>query len=227
MCRFKLNIISINNPNAATIGTNYQTDASLEALRKSTLSNLAIGTLDSIASALYLVSGVQSLKGQENIEASVLTIDTIKMKANSIYFCVNGGLDTDVARAIYKHRSAGSGFNGNTSVPITSSAGQIINVLFDRPTVVSILVTITVTLTSSTTGNDIANLIGEFGSTVKIKQDVSPFEIAGTVSDLNGVYVQNCTIALATVGTFSNSPIVININEIGSINASAVSVVVA
>jgi len=217
------NVTSINNPSAAIIGKNTQTDAELEALRLNTLSNYAVGTLDAIASALFLVDGVQSLQGQENITNTQTTINGISMLPHSIYFCVSGGTDADVARAIYNNRSAGSAFNGNVSVPIVSTAGQTINVLFDRPTAIPIFIQITVKLSAGVSQQNIINSI-VLKYKPKVGENISAFEISGEVSQDLGVYVKECLIS--TSATFSSNPIVINVNEIGVISESNITVIV-
>jgi len=217
------NVTSLNNPDTAIIGKNTQTDAELEVLRLNTLSNYAVGTLDAIASALFLVKGVQSLQGQENITNTQTTINGISMLPHSIYFCVSGGTDADVARAIYNNRSAGSAFNGNISVPIVSTAGQTINVLFDRPTAIPIFIQITVKLSAGVSQQNIINSI-VLKHKPKVGENVSAFEISGEVSQDLGVYVKECLISTST--TFSSNPIVINVNEIGVISESNITVIV-
>ena len=216
------NVTSINNPNAATIGKNAQTDAELEALRLKTLSHYAVGTLDSIASALALVDGVQSLKGQENTSDTITIINNISMLPHSIYFCVNGGQDSDVARAIYNHKSAGSAYNGNVSVPILSTAGQTIDVLFDRPTAITIFIQIIVKLTAGASQQNIINsIVSKYVPSVG--ENISAFEISGVVLQETGVYVKECLIS--TASTFSSNPIAINVNEIGFIAESTITVI--
>ena len=221
-----LGLDSINNPTAGTLGLTTQTDLDFRTLRNNTLSIYGNGTLDAISSALYNVLNVQSLQGRENTADTTTTIDTISMKPHSIYFCVNGGLDSDVANAIYQNRSAGSGFNGNTTVPITSKSGQIINVLFDRPTVVSLLAKITVRISGSATSAQISQAIEDHAKTFKVGVNVSAFELVSAAAQISGVYVITSEIAPASTGIFQTSEITININEIASLTASGITVIV-
>lgn len=221
-----LGLDSINNPTAGTLGLTTQTDLEFRTLRNNTLSIYGQGTIDAISSALYNVLNVQSLQGRENTADTTTIIDTISMKPHSIYFCVNGGLDSDVANAIYQNRSAGSDFNGSTIVPITSKSGQIINILFDRPTVISLLAKITVRISGSATSAQISQAIEDHAKTFKVGVNVSAFELVSAAAQISGVYVVSSEIAPADTGIYQTSEITININEIASLTASGITVIV-
>jgi len=221
-----LGLDSINNPTAGTLGLTTQTDLEFRMLRNNTLSIYGQGTIDAISSALYNVLNVQSLQGRENTADTTTIIDTISMKPHSIYFCVNGGLDSDVANAIYQNRSAGSDFNGSTIVPITSKSGQIINILFDRPTVISLLAKITVRISGSATSAQISQAIEDHAKTFKVGVNVSAFELVSAAAQISGVYVVSSEIAPADTGIYQTSEITININEIASLTASGITVIV-
>lgn len=221
-----LGLDSINNPTAGTLGLTTQTDLEFRTLRNDTLSIYGQGTIDAISSALYNVLNVQSLQGRENTADTTTIIDTISMKPHSIYFCVNGGLDSDVANAIYQNRSAGSDFNGSTIVPITSKSGQIINILFDRPTVISLLAKITVRISGSATSAQISQAIEDHAKTFKVGVNVSAFELVSAAAQISGVYVVSSEIAPADTGIYQTSEITININEIASLTASGITVIV-
>ena len=225
----------VTNTDAALLGTAEESDASLWLRRKNTLATQGTQTSEAIISALYNTDGVQSLTFMENYKNTTQVIDTISMKPHSIYCCVNGGLDADVAQAILDNRSAGSDFNGSTSVNITATSGQVIAIKFDRPTTIPILHKITVKLSgasgdvTTTIKNQILNYVngkidGEKGFVVG--GSVSPFELAGVVSTLSGVYVQKSEIALASSGVYQTSEIPIAINQIATLSSSAITVVV-
>ena len=227
---------SITNATDGVEGNAQQTDSNLRLFRSNTLSSQAVQTTNAIISALYNVSGVLSLSFRENVESTTQIIDTITLVPHSIWACVYGGTDANIAQAIIDNRSAGSNFNGSVSVPITVSSGQIINVLFDRPAVITMLVRITVKLTSTSsvtasliqqTIYDYANgnIAGEPGFVVG--SNVSPFEIASNVAILGGVYVQLVEIAPSSTAIYQSTEYAIAINEIASIpSTSAVQVII-
>jgi len=225
-----LGLNSIVNDVAGTLGAVSQSDINLRKLRNSTLSIYGTGTVESISSALYATLNVQSLKGRENKAATTETIDGIVMLPHSIYFCVNGGTDADVAQAIYDNRSAGSAFNGGTSVVVTSSSGQDITVLFDRPSEIILLARITVRIapSSSATTSQIQQAVYDYASAnFAVGVNVSPYELIGAASQILGVYVTLSEIAPASTGVYQTTEIAIAIDEIATMQLSAINVVVS
>jgi hypothetical protein len=221
----------VTNTVAATLGTTQESDLALWSRRRKTLAAQGVGTTEAVISGLYLTDGVQSLVFRENVESTTETIDGISMKPHSIYVCVNGGTDADVARAILDNRSGGSGFNGSTTVPTTAASGQVVDVQFHRPTSIPFLVRITVRLNGA--AGDVADNIqtnilnwsngliaGEDG--LVVGGDISPFEIAGAAAQITGVYVVMCEIALASDGIYQATEIPIAIDEIGTLSQSSI-----
>lgn len=228
---------TITNSVDGVLGTAEQSDLSLSALRRNTLASQGTQTTDAVTSGLYATAGVQSLQFRENFTSAPIVVGTKTLKAHSIYVCVNGGTDADVAQAIINNRSAGCDFNGTTSVNVTASSGQVIAVLFDRPAVIQVLSKITVRLSAGATGNvqdtikqrivDYANglIDGEAGFVVG--GSVSPFELAGAAMGIAGVYVLTSEIAPVSTGVWQSTEIAIAIDKIAAISLSGVTVVVA
>ena len=229
-----LGLSSINNSSSGVIGIDQQSDLSLWSYRKKTLGNQGTNTTDAIIASAYKVSGVQSLQFRENYSNTIATIDTISMLPNSLYLCINGGTDLDIATAIEAKRSAGVQYNGAVSVPITKVSGQIINVLFDRPTTIPILIRVTVKLVgASGSVTDIIKqnivdysnglIAGENGFIVG--GSISPFDISGAVSSISGVYVKLIEIAPAHTGIYQTTELAIAINQIATTSLSSITVV--
>lgn len=229
-----LGLSSINNSSSGAIGINQQSDLSLWSYRKKTLGNQGTNTTDAIISSAYKVSGVQSLQFRENYSNATTIIDTISMLPNSIYLCINGGTDLDIATAIEAKRSAGVQYNGSVSVSITKLSGQLINVLFDRPTTIPILIRVTVKLigvSGSVTDTIKKNIIdysngliaGENGFVVG--GSISPFDISGAISSISGVYVKLVEIAPVSTGVYQTTELAIAINQIATTSLSSITVV--
>lgn len=229
-----LGLTSVLNANNGVIGLTTQSDLGARALRRNTLANIGSSTLDSIAANIALVNGVTSMQYLENNLNTTQTISGITLVANSIWFCVNGGLSTDIATAIFKRRSAGLNTNGAVSTPFTTTSGQVLNMNFDRPIAVPILIRVTVRLTNSdsSTVNSIINNIlnyanglmdGEVGFAVG--QNVSPFDISGASSSIAGVYIKLVEIALASDGIYQTTEIAMNINQIATTTSPSIQVV--
>lgn len=141
---------TVTNPSRAILGTLEQSDQSFRVLRRNTLALQARTVSESTISAVSNINGVRGRpKYLENISSSFQTIEEVLMKPHSIFVCVDGGLDEDIANAILATRSCGCGFNGTTTIPVTDPfSGQIIPVQFQRPDIILILVRVTISQSS-------------------------------------------------------------------------------
>lgn len=229
---------TVNNPTAGLLGTLQQSDESARATRKNMLAFQGVSLAEAITSALYNVTGVQSLSFRENIEDTTEVIDGITLIPHSVWACVNGGTDDEVGRVLLENKSSGAGWNGDVSVNVSESAsGQIYEVKFDRPSVIDILVKVTVALNTSnsnTTDNVIAavldyangNLDGERGFVVGAS--VSPFELSGAINrEFPSIFVKKVEISLTSPVSYSTNEIAIALNEIASTSEGLISVVLA
>ncbi|WP_088255408.1 baseplate J/gp47 family protein [Fimbriiglobus ruber] len=218
---------------ATALGSSTQSDQAARALRQNTLAFQGVSLAEAITSALYYVSGVTSLTFQENVAATTQTINGISMVPHSIYACVAGGSDTDVAAALLENKSSGCAWNGGTSVSVVEPAsGQTYTVQFDRPTPVGILVRVT---TTNGNAQNITQAILDYANGVinglagfVVGADVSPFEIAGAItSEYPGYYISKVEISLESSVSYSTNAIPIAINEIAATQASYVTVVIS
>lgn len=159
--------------------------------------------------------------------------DGISMIKNSIYTCVDGGTDTDVAAALLENKSSGCAWNGGTDVAIIEPAsGQTYDVLFDRPDVISVLVRVT---TSNGNAENIKQAILDYAAGsinglagFVVGADVSPFEIAGAImSEFPGYYISKVEISLTSPVAFSTNSMAIALNEIAYTQYSYLTVVIA
>lgn len=235
---------TVDNAAAQTnIGTAPQSDARAKLFRRVTLGLQGSSIAEAITSALYATPGVTSVTFRENTAASTQTIDGISMVAHSIYACVNGGSDADVANALVSKKSAGAAYNNGASgspvdyVYTNPFSGQMMDILFDRPDEIPVLVQVTVTNTN--TVEDPVNAVkqavvdyangnlpnGETGLTVGTP--VSCFEIGGAINvEVPSIFVTNVEIALVSGGGFSNNQIAIALWQIATLDASSVSVTI-
>ena len=230
---------TVNNTTAGTLGSATQSDQAARALRQNTLAFQGVSLAAAITSALYATAGVTSLTFQENVSANTQTINGISMVAHSIYACVAGGADTDVAAALLENKSSGCAWNGSTTVNVIEPAsGQAYAVQFDRPAQVGILINVT-----TTNGNaaDITQAILDYAAGLVQVTDqngsigtlpgfvvgasVSPFDIAGAILAENpGTYLKSVQISLTSPISFTSNPITIGVNEQAYTQASYISV---
>lgn len=227
---------TVTNSNAATLGNSIQSDQSLRALRKVTLAGQGVALPEAIISGLYKVPNVLSLTFQENVEATTQVINGITMVAHSVYACVDGGTDTDVATSLLANKSLGAGWNGSTEIDIVEPySGQTYTVKFDRPTGIPINVRATVTntdlLIDATTAVKSAILAYAAGTIegepgLVVGQDVSAFELAGAINiQYPSIFVSNLEISDDGGYVYQNAAIVIGVNEIATISSANITVI--
>jgi len=225
---------TVSNPQSAIVGQLVQSDQSYRALRKLTLAGQGISLVEAQISDLYKVPEVRSLTFRENVTDSTQTIDEVSMVAHSVYACVDGGTDQDIAASLLENKSAGANWNGGVTVNVVEPAsGQSYAVKFSRPTVIDIFAEVTVKVNTSLIDPQSAvrnailqyangELDGERG--LVVGASVSAFEFSGAINRYApGIYVQDLQIKKSG-GTFSNEEIPIKIFEIAKITGSSITV---
>lgn len=226
---------TVTNPAAAVLGRDQESDLSSRQRRRVTLALQGVALPEAIISGLYDTEGVKSLAFRENVTDSTQIIDGITLVEHSIWACVDGGADADVAAALLAKKSLGANWNGGVTVNVTDPAsGQVYPVKFDRPTPVPIKARATVRATgvvadpaavvrAAMVAYAAGEIDGERGFVVG--QAASPFELAGAVNITTpGVYVQNMEIA-TLAGTVAPAEVPIALDEIATLNANNIEVV--
>jgi hypothetical protein len=156
----------------------------------------------------------------------------ISMIKNSIYTCVDGGSDLDIAASLLENKSGGCAWNGNASVQVVEPAsGQIYDVKFDRPESISVL--IKVYTTNGNTNNIIQAVLNYAAGLINgltgfvVGNDVSPFEISGAImSQYPSYFISKVELSLSSPISYSTSTLPIAINEIAYTQSSYITVVV-
>lgn len=226
---------SVTNSTAATPGRAEQSDEQARAYRRNALAIQGQSTAEAITSGLYATDNVRSLQFRENVTSSTATIDGISLVAHSVWVCVDGGTDDDVAATLLRKKSAGANFNGSTTVNVLEeTSGQTYAVKFERPGEVPVLARVTIKAGASladpisavkdavvtyATGGEAA----EPGFTVGT--DVSAFELAGAINrQYPAIFVVKVEVSLASPLAWSTDTIALALNEIASIDAGDVTV---
>ena len=228
---------TVTNATAATVGRSLESDLASRLRRKNTLSLQNVALPEAITSGLYATKNVRSLTFRENYTKLDATIDGIFLLANSVWACVDGGLDADIAQTLLNHKSLGAGWNGATVVNVTDPAsGQVYPVKFDRPTAVPIKTRVTVRNLSSLVDVQTAviDAIVSYAAGLQegepgfvVGASVSSFELAGAVNRAApGVYVQNCEISLVTPTSWVVGQISIALNQIATIIPGNIEVII-
>lgn len=229
---------TVSNPTAATLGKLEESDIAFRRRRGVTLALQGSGGPEAIISALYNTEGVKSLTFRENVTDATEVIDGVSLVEHSIYVCVDGGTDQDIAATLVDSKSSGSDYNGDQVVDyVEPISGQTYEVKFDRPDLVAILARVTVKVSGATADPDVlvrtallayvnGEIEGESGFTVGTS--VSPFELAGAINIMSpGLYVQKVEIRKQASGSYAVDEIPIEIFEKATLSDGGITVIVA
>lgn len=232
---------TVTNTLAATLGTVTQSDIAARAFRSNTLALQGNGLAEAITSGLYATPNVMSLTFRENWNNDVRVIDGITMQPHSMYACVDGGTDFDVANTIRNKKDGGCDFTNGAGTPVSvividPFSGQAITILFDRPLLIPVVARVTVSADSSIADPqsavkaaimDYVNgaLDGEAGFT--IGTSVSCFELAGAINtEFPKIFVHNVETSLASMINYSNAEIPITLYQKATISENDIIVVI-
>jgi hypothetical protein len=223
---------TVTNPASAVPGAPEQSDVAARALRRQTLAQQTVSTTEAIVSRVMAIPEVRSMSFRENTAATTQTIDGISMVAKSIYACVQGGSNADVARALYDTKTVGAAYNGGTTVNVTDPfSGQVTPVKFDRPTEIPILVRVTVRPTPLDVQTLVRDAIMDYvngdlegGMGLTVGVNVYPFEFSGACNQIEpSIVVTN--VELSTDGTtWSSAPLAVALDEVATLQRSSITV---
>lgn len=169
-------LFRVSNPTQGTAGRTKEEDFEKVERYRLGVFRLGAGTLPSIAPNIYeAVNGVSRIVVDQNDSDAVVN----GLLPHSIHVVVEGGLDDDVAAAIYKFKGGGIDTNGTSQVMLQTPEGTQ-DIRFDRPSRVYIWVSARITLKADTenepfpaTGfDDIRKAITDYGNTLEIGEDV-------------------------------------------------------
>lgn len=224
---------TVYNPSTAEVGQAVESDVSSRRRRRQTLALQSVGMVESIISRLYDVDGVRSLSFRENITGSPIVIDGITLVGHSIYACVDGGANADVARALFESKAVGPDYNGTITVSVLEpSSGQSYPVKFSRPvertfrarvTVKSSPLDVMTIIPDAITRYVNGEIDGDSGLTVN--KDLSSFELAGAVNQVEPrIFVRLVETSEDGIA-WSSGVVSIKVNEVARLPKSAIQVV--
>ena len=225
---------TVTNPSAAEIGKSQESDVSSRRRRRNTLALQSVSPQEAIISRIYNLDDVSSLSFRSNITNAPIVIDGVTIMAKSIYLCVDGGENIDIATAILSS-SGITDYSGSIEVNVIEPAsGQVYVVRFDRPIERSFFARVTVKPSSLDVMTIIPDAItqgaqGELDgdSGLAVNQDLSAFELAGYINQVEPrIFVTRIETSEDGV-TWSSDDVPIKINEVARLPKSAIQVVVA
>ena len=228
---------SVNNPTEGVLGTTTQSDQSARIDRKNTLALQGSRLSVAITSRLYATEGVKSVAFRENTDSAPATIDGVSMSGKSMWACVDGGMDSDVALALLNAKSGGCAWNGAVEYEILDDvSGQKYTAKWDRPEVIAVLARVTVKALSAKTDPTtivkaaiLAYAAGEIEGEpgFVLGGYVSPFELAAAINSYSaGISVKTVEVALAGVSpVYQTTTIDMALWQKASIQESSIQVI--
>jgi uncharacterized phage protein gp47/JayE len=225
------------NPLVAVPGATQQSDSALRILRRQTLALQNVALLESVQSAVANLPGVIGFQALENYTGSTITVDGQTLIEHSMWICVDGGVQADIANAIFTNKCIGCNYNGAITVNITEPiSGQAYAVKYDVPTSVPLLVKVTCSVGSFTgdVNAAVVQAVVDFANnaipTLKgwsVGQSASPFEVAaGVMTECPGLYISKVELALVSGGSYSPAEIAMLIYQKATVISGDVSVVI-
>ncbi|MCY1196901.1 Baseplate J-like protein [compost metagenome] len=114
---------SVVNADAGTVGSNVESRAEFEERRRQSVALNARGSLPSIYANVADVADVIDVYVTENNLSVPQTIGGVSLVPHSIWVAVVGGEAADIADAIWRKKSNGANYNGNTSYTVQDREG--------------------------------------------------------------------------------------------------------
>lgn len=228
---------SATNIAAGATGTDTETRTDFEYRRKQSVAINAAGTLPSIYAAAFDVDGVIDAYVTENDTDNPITVGGVTLVKHSVYVAAAGGLPLDVATAIWKKKSAGANWNGNTSVTVTDTSLGITpaptyTVLYQNPTPQTILFAVSIAASPSLPAN-ISDLIkaaiinafngGDGGSRARIGGTIYAGRYYAPISAVQAGAIEILSVKIGTT-TATLDSLTVNIDRLPVVSAANITV---
>lgn len=225
---------TITNASAATLGVLQESDASFKQRFYNSGLFGGMSLIEDYDNALMNVENVQSAYVRDNGTNSTVTYDTVNILAHSVFACVDGGNDDDVAYALFTRKSGGSNWTGITGQSVTVNVtdptyNDTYQVIFNRPDVQQIKASILMDIGTSAAPNPqqaVKNAVYDYINSLKIGEDVLLLQVANAiVNAVPGVKLTTVQIAKQS-GSLGTSNITIHINEAAKIELANITVTI-
>jgi uncharacterized phage protein gp47/JayE len=202
---------AVNNLQEGVAGRLAETAAELRARYPTGLFRLGAATLPSIAPNVRdRVPGVRTVKVFMN---STDTPDALGRPPHSVHVVADGGLDDEVADAIFRVVAAGIDTHGQRRVVVKDADGADQVIRFDRPERVYLWVRCATTLLPPSEQafppdgfQRIADSLAEVGEASSIGEDVVLQRLYGAIFRTPGLASVDLTLAVSTDPAFKPTP---------------------
>lgn len=228
---------SVTNVAAGATGVNVETRADFEYRRRQSVAINAAGTLPSIYAAAFDVDGVIDAYVTENDTDNPITVGGVTLVKHSVYVAAAGGVPLDVATAIWKKKSAGANWNGNTSVTVSDTSLGITpaptyTVLFETPATQDILFAVSIASSPSLPAN-ISDLVkaaiinafngGDGGSRARIGGTIYAGRYYAPISAVQAGAIEILSVKIGTT-TATLDSLTVNIDRLPVVSAANITV---
>jgi len=116
---------SATNLVAGVPGRYVENRGDFERRRIASVARNGQGQVSSVVGEVGDIPGVIDVYGTDNKTGDPVVIDGVTLLPHSVYICVSGGTDQDIAQALYVNTSDGCQYTGNTSVSVTVAENYV------------------------------------------------------------------------------------------------------
>lgn len=192
---------TVTNTAAASPGQAVEADSSLRARQAASTANPSTTVLDGIYGELFSLAGVTRLVIYEN---DTNLYDENGLPPHSLTVAIEGGNDTEIARAIHNHKTPGAYTNGTTALLVMNDRGQNVLIRFYRPTYYDIAVTVNIKQLAGYTSNTLETIkknIAAYLNTLDIGQDLALSALwAAAMTANTNLYAPSFSVRSLTAG---------------------------
>ena len=233
----------ITNATAGVLGNEVESRANFEYRRKQSVAGNSNNQLGAVYANVLAVNGVtDAYVTQNNKKESVNKVFTnYVLDPNSLYVCVYGGSQVDVAKAIWSKLNPGPPMMGNTSYTVVDDINYVqpypeYEITWQTPSAVSVYFKVELADNNALPGN-IATLVqnaiisafnGEDGGTrARIGSTIYAGRYYAGVQAIDSDNVDIFSITISRDGTTYQTSASFGIDEVPTLDASNISVTLA
>lgn len=226
---------TVDNPHKSIPGKLVESDPEVRRRRRKTLALQSTSVDEAIISRVYDLPLVRSLNFLENYTDQDLVIEGIPLRKHSIWVCVEGGFDNEIAQALRESKTIGAGYNGDQLITVKDPISEReYEVRFDRPNIINLSIRVTVKKSSLNLSELIPQLImnyveGRVEGDVSfiVGSEVSPWEIAGTINQQEpSINVRKVELSISGSGIWATDIIPVGAKGLAKTQPSAIQVIV-
>jgi uncharacterized phage protein gp47/JayE len=193
---------SVVQPAAASVGFNRETDSQLRARFSESKFTRGSNILEALYSELIALDGISDVVIYEN---TTDVVDARGIPPHAFMVLVAGGLEKEIAEAIWSNRPAGITTHGNNVFLITDIFDNLKEVYFQRPTLVDLYVSVEVSVDDTFPPNGVeairSALFDYIKTTADVGKGVTYSRLYTPLNSVPGHQVDSLTVGLSASPT--------------------------